>query len=185
MRCALRTMRPRPQPCLKFVRRTAGLHPVHGANDGAHHGVQDARVGVDQAFELRALQHQHGLRAVELQHRVYSEAVDLPLGYVEDGRVIVAEAEDGFAGFACLLPCVDGVCELDGMFVEPDRWRGGVGRRLLDAASELALREGARSIHVVANPAALAFYHACGFQDSGIAETRFGPAQTLRMALCA
>jgi GNAT superfamily N-acetyltransferase len=113
----------------------------------------------------------------------HPEAVDLPLGHIESGRVIVAETDNTIAGFACLLPCADGACELDGMFVEPDRWRSGVGRRLLDIASDVARREGARAIHVVANQAALAFYHACGFQDRGIAQTRFGPAQTLRKPL--
>ena len=72
-------------------------------------------------------------------------------------------------------------CELDGLFVEPARWRTGIGRRLIEDALATARAAGAVRIEVVANPQAVAFYEAVGFVAVGEAQTRFGPAP--RMSL--
>ena len=102
------------------------------------------------------------------------DAIDLPAEQVESGQVIVAELDGKIAGFAAVLGG-----ELDGLFVEPDLWRKGVGKALVDAATLLARRRGL-SLSVTANKAALGFYERCGFAIEGEAETRFGPA--LRMS---
>jgi len=102
------------------------------------------------------------------------DAIDLPAEHVESGQVIVAELDGKVAGFAAILGG-----ELDGLFVEPDLWRKGVGKALVDAATLLARRRGL-SLSVTANKAALGFYERCGFAIEGEAETRFGPA--LRMS---
>jgi len=68
---------------------------------------------------------------------------------------------------------------LDGLFVEPDLWRKGIGKALVDAATLLARRRGL-SLSVVANSAAREFYEKCGLTVEGEAQTRFGPA--LRMS---
>ena len=67
------------------------------------------------------------------------------------------------AGFAVLLERSGNACELDGLFVEPDRMRGGVGRRLVEDATQIARERDATRIDVVANPPAVAFYDAVGF----------------------
>jgi predicted N-acetyltransferase YhbS len=59
--------------------------------------------------------------------------------------------------------------------------RGGVGRRLVEDAADIARRAGATRIVVVANPQAVAFYAAVGFTAAGQAQTRFGPGP--RMSL--
>lgn len=79
-----------------------------------------------------------------------------------------------------LEPAADG-CELDGLFVEPERMRGGIGRLLIEDAKQIARERGAKRIDVVANPQAVAFYEAVGFVSVGDAETRFGSAP--RMSL--
>ena len=102
------------------------------------------------------------------------DAVELPAEQVESGHIIVAELNGKVAGFAAVLGA-----ELDGLFVEPELWRKGVGKALVDAAILLARRRGL-SLSVTANKAALGFYERCGFTVEGEAQTRFGPA--LRMS---
>ncbi len=109
------------------------------------------------------------------------DAIDLPAEQIEAGLVRVAERDGSPAGFAVLFEPLDGACELDGLFVEPEQMRGGVGRLLVEDARAVAAARGAERIEVVANPQALAFYESVGFAVVGEAETRFGAAP--RMAL--
>jgi GNAT superfamily N-acetyltransferase len=102
------------------------------------------------------------------------DAIHLPLEQIEAGHVTVAEREERVVGFAAVLP-EEGHCELDGLFVEPELWRGGIGAALVEEATHEARRRGL-ALMVVANPQALDFYRRCGFSVEGSAETRFGPA---------
>jgi GNAT superfamily N-acetyltransferase len=112
------------------------------------------------------------------------DAIELPGEYIERGLVRVAERDDGaVAGFAVLFEPSEGGCELDGLFVEPEHMRGGVGRRLVEDATRIARERGATRIDVVANPQAVAFYEALGFVEVGHASTRFGPAPRMSLAV--
>jgi GNAT superfamily N-acetyltransferase len=102
------------------------------------------------------------------------DAIELPPAQIASGQVWVAELDGKIAGFAAVL---EG--ELDGLFVEPELWRCGVGAALVETATHEARRKGL-ALSVVANPAARRFYERCGFSDEGEAQTRFGPA--LRMS---
>jgi GNAT superfamily N-acetyltransferase len=106
------------------------------------------------------------------------DAIELPLEQIEQGAVIVAELDDRQVGFAAVL-IDDDHAELDGLFVEPEHWRKGIGAALVDVAVHEARRQGL-AMMVVANPSAREFYEKCGFTVEGEAETRFGPA--LRMS---
>ena len=108
----------------------------------------------------------------------HPDAIALPLAFIERGEVIVAELKGRIAGFA-VVQRHDGFTELDGLFVEPDLWRHGVGRALVDFATLEARRNG-HALLVVAGHAGRGFYERCGFTHEGAAETRFGPA--LRMS---
>jgi GNAT superfamily N-acetyltransferase len=88
--------------------------------------------------------------------------------------VFVAELDGRVAGFAAV---VGG--ELDGLFVEPDMWRCGIGAALVEEATHQARLRGL-ALTVTANPHALEFYEKCGFLLEGETQTRFGPA--LRMS---
>ena len=129
---------------------------------------------------LEALQLRASLALNEYREQLLAEpdAVQLPSGQIERGEVIVAELGDRIAGFAAVL-IDDCVAELDGLFVEPDLWRRGVGAALFDVAVHEARRQGL-SMTVIANPSARDFYEKCGFTVEGEAQTRFGPA--LRMS---
>jgi len=99
---------------------------------------------------------------------------------MEDGRVFVAERQKVILGFCIVLTRSDGDAELDGLFVEPDVWKQGVGRMLVAHAAGIAASSGSRWLRVIANPEAMDFYVACGFELSGEEETRFGKALAMR-----
>ena len=107
----------------------------------------------------------------------HPDAIELPLAFIERGEVTVAEVDGRVAGFA-VVQRHDGFTELDGLFVEPDLWRQGVGRALVDEATHEARRNG-HALLVVAGDAGRGFYERCGFTLEGSAETRFGPALRL------
>ena len=98
------------------------------------------------------------------------DAIELPAEQIARGEVLVAEVDGHVAGFAAVIGG-----ELDGLFVEPELWRNGIGAELVEAAAHEARRRGL-ALSVTANPTALGFYERCGFSIEGEAQTRFGPA---------
>jgi len=125
--------------------------------------------------ELEELQRRASLELPEYREQLLAnpDAIHLPPGQIANGQVIVAEMDGEVAGFAAV---VGG--ELDGLFVEPDMWGGGIGRALVDAATHEARKRGL-ALKVIANPRARRFYEHCGFSVEGEVQTRFGPG--LRM----
>jgi N-acetylglutamate synthase-like GNAT family acetyltransferase len=111
------------------------------------------------------------------------DAIELPIEQIRNGQVFVAEEEGSVLGFAAILPREDGDVELDGLFVEPDLWRRGVGRKLVERCAEEARSLGAGALHVIGHPNAEGFYKSCGFVLMGTTQTRFGPALLLRRLL--
>lgn len=111
------------------------------------------------------------------------EVVELPLEQLEPTSACVAELDGMAVGFAVVLPRPDGAAELDGLFVSPIQQRGGIGRALMVVAKDLALAQGAGTLHVVANPGATDFYRAVGFADAGETKTQFGPAPLMKLTL--
>ena len=107
------------------------------------------------------------------------DAIELPMAQIEAGQVFVGERAGTVVGFAAVLPRPDGAVELDGLFVEPALFRGGVGRALVERCVEDARARGASRLHVVGNFHAEGFYAACGFTMLGEAATRFGPALSM------
>jgi GNAT superfamily N-acetyltransferase len=102
--------------------------------------------GAGERSALEALQRRASLmneadRAAVLAH---PDAIDLPIEQILGGRVMVARRDGAIVGFAVVLRRADNGAELDGLFVEPSAWRGGIGRSLVDAACRLALSEGAK-----------------------------------------
>jgi GNAT superfamily N-acetyltransferase len=131
---------------------------------------------VDEREELEALQRRASLALAEYREQLEAnpDAIHLPPAQVANGQVLVAEIDGRIAGFAAV---VGG--ELDGLFVEPDLWRRGIGAALVDEATHEARRKGL-ALTVIASPSARDFYESCGFSVEGEAQTRFGPA--LRMS---
>jgi GNAT superfamily N-acetyltransferase len=146
-------------------------------------GHADLRIRLatpDERSELENLQRRASLALDEYRDQLEAEpdAIELPMEQIERKQVIVADLGERIAGFAVVL-FEDEIAELDGLFVEPDLWRQGVGAALVDVAVHEARRQGL-AMTVVANPSAKEFYERCGFTLEGAAKTRFGPA--LRMS---
>ena len=132
--------------------------------------IRLARLDEHQALE--ALQRRASLALPEYRAQLLAnpDAIELPIGQIENGGVLVAEMGARLAGFAALAGS-----ELDGLFVEPDLWRKGIGGALVEAATHQARRAGL-TVTVIASPGARGFYERCGFIVEGDEQTRFGPA---------
>lgn len=130
-----------------------------------------------EALQLRASLNNPGDREALLAN---PDAVTLPLEQILQGQVFVAEAASLIVGFAAILPREDGDCEIDGLFVEPNVWRQGIGRKLIEFCVQAAQAQGIAAIHVVGNPHAEGFYRACGFEMLGKEKTRFGIGLLMR-----
>ena len=98
---------------------------------------------------------------------------------IVDGRTRVAvDAVGAVVGFAT-VQLLDGVAELEDLFVDPRWMRQGVGAALVeDAAARLCLHH-YETLEVTANPHAMAFYERVGFVAQRVVETEGYPA--LRM----
>ena len=130
----------------------------------------------DEREVLEELQRRASLALPDYREQLlaHPDAIELPAEQIERGQVIVAELDGRIAGFAAVVEN-----ELDGLFVEPDLWRRGIGSALIEAATRQARRAGL-TLRVIASPSACEFYQRCGFSIEGEADTRFGPA--LRMS---
>jgi putative acetyltransferase len=133
------------------------------------------RARPEEHEELEDLQRRASLELLEYRDQLLAnpDAVHLPPAQIANGQVIVAEIGGEIAGFAAV---VGG--ELDGLFVEPDLWGGGIGRALVDAATHDARQRGL-SLTVIASPRAKGFYESCGFTVEGEEQTRFGAALSM------
>ena len=67
--------------------------------------------------------------------------------------------------------------------MEPEQWRQGLGRKLIDHCAGAARIRGAGAINVIGNPHAERFYLACGFEPLETVQTRFAVGLLLRKPL--
>jgi ribosomal protein S18 acetylase RimI-like enzyme len=165
-------------------RRTAPLDPERITRLRALCDPQGARIRdatPNEKADLEALQLRASLVWEEYRAPLLAnpDAIELPAGAIEAGRVRVAVAEDAPAGFSVVMPVIDGACELDGLFVEPELMGRGIGRELI--ADVVARSDAATRLEVTANPRAIGFYEKLGFQPGETVQTRFGAG--LRMHL--
>lgn len=131
---------------------------------------------VEDRDELIELQRRASLANPEDREAIlaHPDAIDIPPGQFEAGDVIVAEEGGAALGFTAMFVRPDGQVELDGLFVDPDHWKAGVGRALIRAAENRAREHGANSLHVIGNRDAGGFYTRVGFKALGEIPTRFG-----------
>ena len=152
--------------------------PPAAMSGPAEFAIRAARI--EERDALEALQWRASLALGEYNDELeaHPDAIQLPIELIERGGVTVAEADGRLAGFAAVI-LEDDIAELDGLFVEPDLWRQGIGSALVNVAVHTARMQGL-TMMVIANPSARSFYEKCGFVVEGEAKTRFGPA--LRMS---
>ena len=104
-----------------------------------------------------------------------------PEGLAE-GRTYVAEEDGSIVGFATWAEA-DGSFELEDLFVDPGWRRRGIAIALVGRIVDVLRARGAEFLEVTANPHAREFYSAAGFTDCGVAETEFGAAPRMRLAI--
>lgn len=104
-----------------------------------------------------------------------------PEGLAE-GRTYVAEEEGSLVGFATWIEA-GGTFELEDLFVDPGWRRRGIATALVNGIVEVLRVRGVERLEVTANPHALGFYRAAGFIDCGVADTDFGAAQRMALAI--
>jgi len=86
-----------------------------------------------------------------------------------DERPFLVAADDGVVGFVEAAPR-DGAYHLYRLYVHPDRWREGIGGRLLERVEAAAHERGADrlTVSVLAdNELAVVFYEESGFERIG------------------
>ena len=133
-----------------------------------------------EALQRRSALNNLGDRDVLLAHL---DAIELPACQIADGLVYVAEIDDKPVGFAALLPRSDEAMELDGLFVEPDFWRRGIGQALVAHCAANTREKGVIVLSVLGNPHAEAFYVSCGFKTEGTEKTPFGVGLRMNLTL--
>ena len=112
----------------------------------------------------------------------HPEALVLEGDGIAGGQTRVATNGDDIVGFATTV-LVDGVLELQDLFVDPDWMRHGIGRHLVQDAAAIAAERGFEGLAVTANPHAYSFYDALGFVADGAIQTAFGPGQRMHLAV--
>jgi GNAT superfamily N-acetyltransferase len=151
---------------------------VSGKDVAVELALRDAVVGdVDRlrAVYREASLSNEGDRTNLLAH---PETLVWPDLAVREGRTRVVVRDGGVMGFATTLE-VDGVMELEDLFVDPAWMRQGVATQLVRDAVAVAAHRGAGRVEVTGNEHARAFYERVGFVHDGVAQTQFGPG--LRM----
>ena len=113
----------------------------------------------------------------------HPEALELAADKIAAGLVIVLEHWGAPAGFAVVVPRDDCNADLDGPFVEPDLWRGGIGRKLVEEAAQFAIAIEAGMLIATASPRAEPFYAKCGFKPSSKRSTPHGPVAVMSRSL--
>ena len=99
-----------------------------------------------------------------------------------EGRTYVAEEDGSIGGFAT-WSYAGGVTELEDLFVDPSYTRRGIATMLVSHIADVLRAHGVERLEVTASPDALGFYRGAGFVDCGVAETTFGAAPRMVLAL--
>jgi ribosomal protein S18 acetylase RimI-like enzyme len=169
-------------------------HRIHGTERGHRAAAASAAAPIaaqfrnalpDEVGALEALQRRTAMVSnYREQILAHPDAIEIPLKAVADGNARVAVAGGRILGFSIVLPLADGLAELDGLFVEPEFMRRGLGRALLEDAFAMARNHGVRRIEVTSNREAVGFYERIGFVADGPAPTRFGPAVRMHIDVC-
>lgn len=98
------------------------------------------------------------------------------------GTLLVSKVAGQVTGFCHLVPSRDaddgGTAEIAAIYVDPDHWRSGHGKRLCTAAIALAARQGFHLLTLwvlTGNSRGRAFYESMGFQPDGATKTKEMP----------
>jgi GNAT superfamily N-acetyltransferase len=175
------------------------VSPESGARDAAAPRVRPAaRADAEPIAELAVRSWREGFRGI-VPDEIDPEAAWRPdriearlEGRLDDGtRILVAERGGRVAGFVLDGPCRDddavpGTGEVWALYVDPDHWRAGVGRALVEASLARLRADGFGEVTVwtlAESPRNLRFYEALGFRPDGAEQRResFGAPLEVRL----
>lgn len=122
----------------------------------------DVEILTDLALRSKA---SHGYDAAFMER--CREELAIAEQTLSERDVWLAEAQGVIVGFFALEPPVDGVCEVNPIFVEPRLQQAGVGRTLWRKLEERAHCAGARRIGLDSDPNAIGFYEKMGLKVTG------------------
>ena len=140
-----------------FTLREAGLadHPAVAALvNGAYRGESSRAGWANEADYIDG-------------ERTSVEALAAEAAESPDGVLLLAQAPDGLIGCVRIDPAGEGVWYLGMLTVDPTLQRGGLGRRLLEAAEQAAQTRGARRIRMTVvnlRTALIAWYERRGYR---------------------
>lgn len=92
---------------------------------------------------------------------------------IAQGHVLIAEAAGAILGFAMWSSCGEDVAEIETVAVEPEHWRQGNGRRLIEAVAASA---GETRLRATSGPGETEFFLRCGFRKLARVQTPSGTA---------
>jgi len=96
-------------------------------------------------------------------------ALTISAACIARGCVLVAERNSRLLGVASLQPLDNQTHDLSHMFVEPSEIRTGIGRVLFQSIAQLAKKDGAKRLSILADPNAEPFYKRMGAHKIGMA----------------
>ncbi len=101
---------------------------------------------------------------------------------LDQGRTHVAEEDGAVVGFASWVQA-EGSVDLEDLFVAPTWMRRGIATALVARVVDVLRSRGVLYLAVTANPHALGFYRAVGFDAVGTARTDFGMAPRMVLVI--
>jgi predicted N-acetyltransferase YhbS len=113
----------------------------------------------------------------------FTPGLKVNLALIAAGLVIVAESETGVpSGYVSLRPTgIGGLILLEGIFVDPDHSRRGIGTRLFATAVELSRKMAGNVILINSSPTSVDFYARLGANKIGATPFVFSPDVQLTM----
>jgi GNAT superfamily N-acetyltransferase len=102
---------------------------------------------LNERVALEALQRRASLALEEYRSALiaHPDAIELPAHQIEKGHVFVATERGELTCFAAIELNDDGSAELGGLFLEPSRWRDGIGTQLVEAAVSYVAQAASKS----------------------------------------
>lgn len=98
-----------------------------------------------------------------------------------EGAVYLVAGDDEIAGYASAAPTENGEAQLYAIYIDPDRWNGGVGTELLDSILERLTAHDIERLRVEVlgdNTVGVSFYESRGFERTTERDIELGE-QTL------
>jgi GNAT superfamily N-acetyltransferase len=140
---------------------------------------------LDERDDLHGIQVRVSLMWPDYRQRLLDDPhwIGVDEAHINEGRVLVLEAQGEPTGFAVVRPRDDGDADLRSYFIDPGTWGGEMPRLLMEAAVAHARANGAMHLWAYTTEDAATFYRNLGFERAGEVYTPQGPRIAMRRNL--